>query len=318
MPLNEIESQRVLGHKKIESILANAIRSKRVFPTWIFSGPPGVGKSMMADKFARCLLSDTIPSGNFLDVPLQHPVHRLVDMRTHPDLFVLENQADTVASIDDTRQLMAKFRKKPTLSRWRVVLLKGAENLNKNIHNSLLKILEEPPANSVIIMTCSHVGSMPKTLLSRSARINFRPLETELVQSYLEKIGTPNPGKLAKLSGGSIGYALQLQHNDGTAVREMLEHIFQSDQLDDVTCKNIGHLMDTYAATHFSIIKESILQIMGSYVSMLVDKTPASTVLDIKILKIMDIISMLNKEQRFMLDRDVVLAYIFERFFSIP
>jgi hypothetical protein len=76
--------------------------------------------------------------------------------------------------------------------------------------------------------------------------------------------------------------------------------------------------MDTYTATHFPIIRESILQIMSSYANMLLDKVKTSMELDIKIARIMDIIDMLNRAQQLMLDRNIVLAYVFEKFFSMP
>ncbi|MDR1334713.1 MAG: hypothetical protein LBJ19_00325 [Holosporaceae bacterium] len=314
---NEIGSHKIFGHEKIESALAGSIRSGKIFPTWVFNGPVGVGKFTMANRFARCLLSETIPSGDVLDVPQQHPVHKLVETRTHPDLFILEDYADAAISIENIRQLMVKFKKMPALSRHRVLLLNGAENLNRSIHNSLLKALEEPPAYSVIIMICCNVGSMPKTLLSRSARMNFHPLEISMVQSYLENTGVSNAHEFAKLSGGSIGYALQLQHNNGIIVWDILNHIFHSNSLDDEVSKNITHLMDTYTATHFPFIKECILRIMYDYSNMLLNNMPASVELDVKIAKIMDIISMLQKAQRLLLDKNVVLAYVFENFFSI-
>ncbi|MDR2268236.1 MAG: hypothetical protein LBD81_02150, partial [Holosporaceae bacterium] len=130
------ENSSIQGHEKIEGVLARAIASGKIFPTWIFDGPFGVGKGTMARKFAKCLLADVIPSNLSLDVPEENPVHRLVQQRIHPDFFVLE-QRDEAVSLDEVRELMVKIWKTPALSSRKVLILENASGLNKNIYNSL-------------------------------------------------------------------------------------------------------------------------------------------------------------------------------------
>jgi DNA polymerase-3 subunit delta' len=342
----------VLGHSKAEAMLAGAIAADKIFPTWIFYGPLGVGKSTMAHKFAKCLLSGKMPIGGSLDISPDDPVHNLIRLRIHPDLFVLE-QTDEFVSLDSIRDLMTKIRKMPTLSRWRVVILENASHLNKNIYNCLLKILEEPPRNTVIMMICTHIGSIPKTLLSRAAKISFRPIETTLVVRKLEEMGVANAARLAKLSGGSIGYAIYLSQNNGIAIYDQVLKIFGT-QDSAARKKALAPLLeDNGANNNFVILLESILRMLKIYVDMLIGVEDLSSEEDLSALrwlvenarlgnarlcasedgfgdlspaylgyaaeeskKTLEIIEMLSIGDRLMLHKSTLIAYVFEKFFG--
>lgn len=312
-----IKNMRIIGHEKIEQMLAHSIISNRVFPTWIFSGPFGVGKSTMAQKFAKCLLSETIPSEDSLDIPENDRVHHLVNSRTHPDFFIVE-QSDSNISINDTRDLMQKIYKTPTISNWRVVIVENASGLNKNIYNSLLKFLEEPPKNTVIIMICQNTGNIPRTLLSRACRVSFSPLKSEEVESVLADMKIDNVRELAKISNGSIGYALYLNEHGGINIFNKLLDAFASENK-----KSLQFVLENNLNDNFRIIKESLLKIFHMYVEQLTGTSSNSTfkvanehTVDDEIKKITEIISVINRSDSLMLDKQTVLAYAFEKFFN--
>jgi hypothetical protein len=310
-------------------MLAKTLAGGRVFPVWIFYGSKGVGKSTIAHKFAKCILSETIPTGNTLDVHPENPIHKLVDSRIHPDFFVLEQSAESV-SIDDARKLMQKMLKSPALSRWRVAILENASSLNKNIYNSLLKMLEEPPKNTIIILICNHIGAIPKTLLSRAAKIQFHPLEPSRVRQILENRGTPNAERLAQLSDGSVGYALHLHENNGVEIYDnILKGFFHDGSLYEKAAK---YIIENNLCRHFEIIKNSIWRILKIYANILngiVDenwreeikileptaKTKRNCVVD-EMKKIQDAISIIDLCEPLVLDKNAVVANTFERFFS--
>ncbi len=310
-----IKNMKILGHEKIEQELAHAIVSEKIFPTWIFCGPFGVGKASVAKKFAKCLLSGFVPSNNSLDIPEDNGIHHLIDSRTHPDFFILE-QSDESISINETRELMQKIRKTPTMSKWRVVIIENASNLNKNIYNSMLKILEEPPKNTAIIMICQNTGRIPRTLLSRACKIHFNPLKDNQVESVLKNMGINEAEELTKIANGSVGYAIYLKEHNGIEIFNALLKTFRSGDK-----KSLQYIIDSEANNNFRIIKESLLKIFHMYIEQLdgiadhgFKQTNNSVEKEVK--KIVEIISMINKSDVLMLDKQAVVAYAFEKFFD--
>jgi hypothetical protein len=317
-----------LGYEKEESVLIRALSSGKVFPTWIFYGPSGIGKASIAIKFAKCLLAGTVPSGNTLDTD-NVELSKTVDMRTHPDFFVLEQTEESV-SIEDTRKLLMKVRKSPALSQRRVVLLENSSGLNKNIYNSLLKILEEPPRNTVMIMICDNIGTIPKTLLSRAAKIFFRPPNEASVKQILDNMNVPDSARLAQLSGGSVGYALRLSQNNGIEIYENILKGFYCDG--SVYRKTLKWIIDNNLCENFAIIKSSIFRILKIYADMLCGVVDEKFAEEIKILepivsahreyadheieKIQEIIYMTELHNHLILDKNAVIVNAFERFFE--
>jgi DNA polymerase III delta prime subunit len=324
-----ITTNNILGHEKIEKTLAGAIASGRVFPTWIFYGPFGVGKSSVAHKFAKRLLSGKVLSADSLDIDPQDQIHHLVDTRTHPDLFELDQRMNESISIDDTRALLQKIWRTPTISERRVAIIENTSAMNKNIYNSMLKTLEEPPERAVIIMICQNIGAIPKTLLSRAIKINFRPIKTELVKRALDNLGVENAGELAKISHGSVGYALRMKERGGLEIFNKLLEAFNCSLGKDNYKKVLQYVIDNNLADDFIIIKESLTIILKMYVDALIgvatndDARIFRAILaakkadvDGEIKKVSEIISMINKTESFMLDKNAVLVYAFEKFFN--
>lgn len=334
----DLSLQPIIGHEKIERDLAHSIISGKIYPTWIFSGPFGVGRASIAKKFAKCLLSGFRPvldSNNIcehpLDIPADNHIHRLVDLRTHPDFFILEQSEESV-SINATRELLQKIHKKPTMSQWRVVIIENASNLNKNIYNSMLKILEEPPKDTVIIMICQSTGNIPRTLLSRASKVVFGPLKDYQVESVLRKmrvIEESEVEKIARISNGSVGYALYLKERNGLEIFERLDKAFR-----ECDKKSIQYLVDNGLTNSFRIIKESLFKIFQAYIRQIshtevastlsnsddtLFKMPEDTNIDVEreTKKILEIMATINRTESLMLDKTVVLAYAFEKFFGL-
>lgn len=298
----------ILGHEKNELILANAIAANHVFPTWVFSGAYGIGKASMAYKFAKCLLSGHIPTDGTLNIPEDDPTDKLVGNRTHPDLIVLEQTNETV-SIDDVRILFSKLHLSPTKSKWRAVILENASAFNKNVSNSLLKILEEPPERTVIILICTTLGNLPKTLLSRAMKLHFSSLPIDTVQRFLEKRGIPNAENLAKISNGSIGLALKMHENLGLETYQYLLDGFQNRKVQNA----LKFIKDN--EIDFGIVRECFLHILHEYVHSIINRED-SVRCSFEIEKIQQIISLINHCEVYMLDKNAVIAASYEKFFN--
>jgi hypothetical protein len=323
------KARKIFGYEREEHELARVLSGGRVFPTWIFYGSSGVGKASIAIKFAKCLLADVVPGDGTLDIDDDNGIHKLVDQRIHPDFFVLE-QTDGSISVDDSRKLLLRVRKTPALAKRRVVLLEDSSGFNKNVYNSLLKMLEEPPRDTVIIMICDNIGTVPKTLLSRASKIYFRPLDEASVKRVLDETGVPNSTKLAKLSGGSVGYALRLNEHDGIEIYENILKGFYHDG--SMYQKTLKHIIDNRLCEKFDIVKFSILQILKVYVDILSGTADERFEEEIKILKptadihreypgreikkVQEIVYMTGLCDYLILDRNAVIVDVFERFFK--
>ena len=328
--MNLEKTSLFLGHEEAENALAQAIHLGKVFPTWIFCGPFGVGKSTLAHRFAKCLLSETIPTGGRLECTNEKVSH-MVDLRIHPDFFVLEQREENV-SIDETRELVAKILKTPSMSKWRVMILENASNLNKNICNSLLKILEEPPKNSVVMLICENISLLPRTLVSRSSVLNIGALKTEQVAEILKLKGVENSEQLAMLSNGSVGYALYFLENNGMEIYEKLLEAFDFSEGQANYRKSLNFLMDNDYIGNFRIFRESLVRILKIYADLLNGVAENCSNRECEILmsnirgknlntdrelkKILGIIHMIGKGETMMLDKKSVLLYVFEKFFE--
>ena len=313
------KQRKIIGHRKQFEIIAKSINSGKIFPVWIFSGPNGIGKTSVAYKFAKCLLSDLNSVNENLDIPDDSKIHNWVDNRTHPDFFVMDS---TSPSIDEARILMGKVNKAPSLSKRRVVIIENADRLNKNICNSLLKILEEPPRDTVFILVCSNVGGLPITLLSRAIKLKFSPLTQAEVELALSLFDVENASISASIADGSVGDALYLYENNGVDLYQNLLSAFSSDY--ETSNKVVKHIITNKLCDNFSLIKQLIIKVLKIYADTITEikiddhfsKFVRRVSIDHEMEKILQIISDLNKGEALTLDKNGLVAEAFETFFE--
>ena len=151
-------------------MLGRALASGRLAHGWLLTGPPGIGKATLAFRFARALLAgpDVPRSDDFRCRP-DHPVFRQVARGAHPDLTVLEAERDprtgrlrSEITVDAVRAATASLQMTAAAGGYRVAIVDGAESMNRNAANALLKTLEEPPARSVLILVSHRPGSLAR------------------------------------------------------------------------------------------------------------------------------------------------------------
>ena len=221
-------TERLLGHDSAEKTMLAAHDGGRLHHAWLLSGPRGIGKATLAWRFARFLLCGQPQGGLFgggaaegLDVAPDAPGRALVDARSHPDLFHLRRtlhpdngriRAEIV--VDDVRDLGAFMHMTPAMGQWRVAIVDSADEMNRNSANAVLKILEEPPPNAVLLIVTHAPGRLLPTIRSRCRRLALQPLaEDTLARLLAEKapaLKEEERAALARLSDGSIGRALDL------------------------------------------------------------------------------------------------------------
>jgi DNA polymerase-3 subunit delta' len=190
---------------------------------YLFHGPPGVGKRTVALAFAGALLGDAERAAR----------------RAHPDLFVLEPLGDQIR-IDAVRELHHDLHMRPFEAARRVYLIFGADLMNEDAADALLKDLEEPPAYAVIVLVASQISRLPDTIRSRCQLIAFRRLSRRAIEEMLGA-GRPalDPASLAAVSrvaGGRLDRAERLLDADAAARRaelvELARSVYRSERFD--------------------------------------------------------------------------------------
>jgi DNA polymerase-3 subunit delta' len=228
----------LLGQEAAETALVEAMRSGRLHHAWLLTGPPGVGKATLAFRFARRLLAGPAEATS-LALPETHPTFRRVAAGGHADLFTVEREWDEKRRrlrgeivVDDVRRIADFLHLTPAEGGWRVVVLDGAEDLNRNAANALLKVLEEPPPRAVLLLVCAATGRLLPTIHSRCRRLRLGPLDESVVATllarYAPQIAEEERERVAALAEGSIGRALQLAEGGAVGISTLVGKVLDA------------------------------------------------------------------------------------------
>jgi DNA polymerase-3 subunit delta' len=186
---------------------------------YLLHGPPGVGKKRSAMLFAAELLGD----------------HARVERRSHPDLYVLEPLGDQIR-IDDIRALRRDLHMRPFEASRRVYLVLGADTMNEDAADALLKDLEEPPAYAVLVLIASDLGPLPETIRSRCQLVPFRRLSEVAVRDEIRRrapeLADDEVTTLARVAAGRLDRAERLLDPAAAQRREALLAVARAVYLD--------------------------------------------------------------------------------------
>jgi len=199
----------ILGHQKPLAIINAYIQGSGFSGGFIFSGPEGIGKRMAAKIAAQslnCAAQIDKPCGLCDSC-------RKIEKSEHPDLHIIEN-GEAQIKIEDIRNILREASFRPYAGAMKVFIIDNAHKLNTESANSLLKILEEPPKSTLIILITHKPQNIIRTVLSRCRMIKF----SSLVRAELEAVLLKNHS-LDKLSAhflayyaeGRLGLALRLK-----------------------------------------------------------------------------------------------------------
>ncbi len=248
MPLDALRAHRET-YEHLQAELAS-----RPSHGYLFYGPAGTGKALVAEGLAHGLLCERSPGPRFCCTPDRCPIRApaagregvprcdccaacvQVASRVHPDFTLVErpkNRTDVL--IEQVRELIAQLWIRPSRGPARAAILNDAETLNIPAQNALLKTLEEPPGHAIIFLIAQSEHALLDTVRSRLRPVRFGPLAVPDIEAILAAHTKLDPARaraIARLSRGSAARALALIDGDEPPIKELAGALKRLAQLD--------------------------------------------------------------------------------------
>jgi len=251
----------ILGHREIATRLLAELRS-RPSHAYLFAGPRGVGKALVAMSLVHALMCERSPGENFCCTTARCPVRlepqtertrvragdtdaprcdccsACVQIATgvHPDFtYVSRPVGRSEVLIDQVRALIARLGIRPSRSPVRMAIIDDAETLGEPAQNALLKTLEEPPGHAIIIMVTASERALLDTVRSRMRTVRFPALQAADLEAILAAHGVADKaraGALALIARGSAANAIALADGDEPPMKELLEALSHAKSID--------------------------------------------------------------------------------------
>jgi DNA polymerase-3 subunit delta' len=246
------ETAALFGHAEAERALLDAYRGGRIPHAWLIGGEAGIGKATLAFRMARFVLAHPDPAAPAvqqaasLAVPADRPVARRIASQSHTDLLVLERIINektgklfSVIRVEEVRRTVSFFGSTAGEGGWRIAIVDTVDELGNEGDNALLKVLEEPPSRSLLLLVTHSPGRVIPTIRSRCRTLMLRPLATEDVaraaaNALGQDAGDADIRAAAEAADGSVARALMILEGPGLELRrritELLDGLPQLDQ----------------------------------------------------------------------------------------
>jgi DNA polymerase III subunit delta' len=217
----------LVGNERLKRLLQRAVAEDRIRQGLIFAGPRGVGKQQFALALAQALNCRRPLGGDACgscDQCIKIAVHEHIDVETiAPDGQFIK--------ISQMREMAEKGNYRPYDGRRRVYILDDAERLNLNAANSILKVLEEPPETTLLVLVTAKPYALLQTIRSRCQMLSFAQLTAGELEAFLNK-NYKRPAQenrlLARLARGSIGRALEIDLGIYREQRAMMVELIET------------------------------------------------------------------------------------------
>jgi DNA polymerase-3 subunit delta' len=251
----------ILGQDHAIRQFSKAWTTRRLHHAWLLSGQRGVGKASFARLATTRILAEAAGpaiAADDLSTPADHPIAKLLAAGSHPDFRWLERLEKPTGglarniSVDQVRSLGEMLAVTPSLSSWRAIVIDSADDLEASAANALLKMLEEPPANTLFFLVSHAPGRLLPTIRSRCRRLEFRALEDDVMTSFLGR-SLPSETldsvkRLVALGGGSPGRALAMAALDLAPLESAARDILLNGDPDNSRRSRLASALGTKAS----------------------------------------------------------------------
>jgi DNA polymerase-3 subunit delta' len=239
---------------------------------WLIAGPQGIGKATLAYRMTRFVLAHPHPEASEVQraenlyVDQDNPAARRIASQAHSDLLVFERtigetgKLRTQIVVDQIRRAVQFFGSTAGEGGWRICILDSAEDLNREGANALLKILEEPPPRSLLLVVSHAPGRLLPTIRSRCRRLMLHPLaDTDVIRAASEALGVEQGDvdlrAAAAQAGGNVAKAIALRDAEALALRKRLDGLLEAlPQTDQRALHAIGDMIARDEEAHATFV----------------------------------------------------------------
>lgn len=224
----------IVGHEQIKEHMQAAIRDKKPFHAYLFQGEEGVGKEALARTFAAGLQCQSEST----DKPCKECVScRQMESGNQPDVIWVTREKASLGVDEIREQLCNTMDIKPFSSPYKIYLVPEAEKMTEAAQNALLKTIEEPPEYGIVILMTSNITALLPTIQSRCLTMEFRPLSTAVVESFVKEhcqVPDYQARASAAFAQGNLGKAMRYAKSEDFIERKdhiisLLRHVEQMD-----------------------------------------------------------------------------------------
>ncbi len=217
---NPIKGWDIIGHAHAIDILRRTLAAQQVRHAYLFTGPPHIGKALLAQRFAQTLLCTGGPDPT---IAPQEPCNTCLSCRkvlhgNHPDIHVISKPADKqFILIEQIRVLQSDSARRTLEGRRNIFIIENAHEMNVQAANCLLKTLEEPEPDVVLLLTVPDAGLLLPTILSRVQLITMQLLTSMQIKNALIQDWDTEPKEadlIASLAAGRMGWAVQAAEDE--------------------------------------------------------------------------------------------------------
>ena len=235
---------RLFGQEAAEADFLDGWNRGRLHHGWLLTGPRGVGKATLAWRIARFLLTDPPARAESLDPTPGHRALPQIAALSAPGLMLLRRPWDekkkslaTQITVDEVRRLGGFFGL--SAGGRRVVIVDAADDLNPNAANAILKLLEEPPARTTLLLVAHQPARLLPTIRSRCRVLRLPPLAPEALAAAVEQAGGSVDAAHLPLAEGSVGAALELAEGGADTYAALLS-LFARSPMDRAAARRLA------------------------------------------------------------------------------
>lgn len=212
----------LIGQEHITKTLKNSLKTGKISHAYLFTGPRGVGKTSVARILAREV--NNLP------------------VNTQEHLDIIEIDAASNRRIDEIRDLRDKAQIAPSSAKYKVYIVDEVHMLTKEAFNALLKTLEEPPKHVIFILATTELHKLPETIVSRTQRFTFKPIETNDAVDHLLKIADKEKISIDKEAVSLIAEHGQGSFRDSLSFLDQIRHV-HTDGSTKITTDDVASLI---------------------------------------------------------------------------